>query len=380
MRVMTILGTRPELIRLSLVFERFDEVGIDHVLVHTGQNYDPLLSDIFFSELGLNAPDVYLGIRGERAGQRIGRIIAESEAALLEYEPDALLILGDTDSGLSAIAAARLGIPIFHMEAGNRCFDWAVPEEKNRRLIDHISDWLLPYTARSREHLVDEGIERTRILVSGNPITDVLEHFRPGWEASRVLDSLDLQSDGYMLVTAHRQETVDVPHRLKALCSGLDLIAAELGRPVIFSVHPRTRERLDASGIVLHPAIRLEAPFGFLDFVALQAAASCVVTDSGTVQEECSLLHVPAVTCRDSTERPETIECGSNVLCGVEDPDRMLECVRAVTDRPRDWISPYAEDHNVAARIANYLVSNTALSRTAAASRRRPASGQPAEL
>src|SRR3954468_3272339 len=177
MRLMTIVGTRPELIRLSLVFGALTAAGIDNVLVHTGQNYDPLLSDIFFSELDLPAPDLYMGVREERAGAQIGLIVARSEAAMLEHEPDALLILGDTNSGLSAIAATRLQIPIFHMEAGNRCFDWTVPEERNRRLIDHISDWLVPYTPRSREHLVDEGIERERIFISGNPITDVLEHF-----------------------------------------------------------------------------------------------------------------------------------------------------------------------------------------------------------
>lgn len=354
MKVMTIVGTRPELIRLSLVFGCLDDAGIEHVLVHTGQNYDPRLSDIFFAELGLPEPDLYMGIRAEHVGAQIGEIIARSEAAMLDHRPDALLILGDTNSGLSAIAATRLGIPIFHMEAGNRCFDWSVPEEKNRKLIDHISDWLLPYTPRSRDHLVDEGIDRAKILVSGNPITDVLEHFRPGWESSDVVDRLGI-ADGYLLVTAHRQETVDVPRRLAALCSGVNGLAKEFGLPVVWSVHPRTAAKLRAAAIDLHPGIRLEQPFGFLDFVALEAAASCVVTDSGTVQEECSLLHVPAVTCRDTTERPETVECGSNVLCGVEDPERMLACVRAVIGGNRDWISPYADDRSVAPRIANYL-------------------------
>jgi UDP-N-acetylglucosamine 2-epimerase (non-hydrolysing) len=352
---MTIVGTRPELIRLSLVFRQFAQSGIDHVLVHTGQNYDPLLSDIFFTELELPAPDLYMGIRSERVGAQIGRIIADSEAAMLEYRPDALLILGDTNSGLSAIAATRLGIPIFHMEAGNRCFDWTVPEEKNRRLIDHISDWLLPYTPRSREHLVDEGIDRARIFVSGNPITDVLEHVRPRWESSDILERLELDAAGYVLVTAHRQETVDVPHRLESLCVGLNLVAAELARPLVWSVHPRTRARLEGLDLALHPSIRVLDPFGFADFVALQASASCVVTDSGTVQEECSLLHVPAVTCRDTTERPETVECGSNVLCGVEDPERMLACVHAVLGRDCDWVSPYAGDRGVAMKIINYL-------------------------
>ena len=325
------------------------------MLVHTGQNYDPLLSDIFFSELGLPLADLYMGIPAERVGEQIGEIITRSEAAMLEHQPDALLILGDTNSGLSAIAANRLGIPIFHMEAGNRCFDWSVPEEKNRNVIDHISDWLFPYTARSRDHLVDEGIARAKIFVSGNPITDVLEQFRPGWESSDALGRLGLEANGYLLVTAHRQETVDVPRRLAALCAGLNGVAAQFGRQVLWSVHPRTAARLDAAEIELDPLIRLAEPSGFLDFVALEAAAACVVTDSGTVQEECSLLHVPAVTCRDTTERPETVECGSNTLCGVEDPQRMLACVRAVIDRERDWISPYAGDRGVASRIVNYL-------------------------
>ena len=354
---MTIVGTRPELIRLCLVFRALSDAGLENVLVHTGQNYDPRLSDIFFSELDLPAPDLYMGIRAEHPGEQIGQIIARSEAAMLEYAPNALLILGDTNSGLSAIAATRLGIPIFHMEAGNRCFDWSVPEEKNRKIIDHISDWLFPYTMRSREHLVDEGIDRARIFVSGNPITDVLEQFRPGWEASDVRARLGLEDNGYLLVTAHRQETVDVPRRLAALCAGLNGLATEFARPILWSVHPRSAAKLEASQLDLHPAIRLEEPLGFTDFVALEAAAACVVTDSGTVQEECSLLHVPTVTCRDSTERPETIECGSNVLCGVEDPQRMLACVRAVIDGDRDWISPYAADHGVAARVVKCLLT-----------------------
>jgi UDP-N-acetylglucosamine 2-epimerase (non-hydrolysing) len=339
------------------VFRQFADAEIDHVLVHTGQNYDTRLSDIFFEELTLPRPDVYLGVRADRVGEQIGRIIAGAEDAMLEHRPEALLILGDTNSGLSAIAAARLNIPIFHMEAGNRCFDWSVPEEKNRHLIDHISDWLLPYTPRSREHLVDEGISRERIFVSGNPITDVVDHFRPRWEASPVLDELGLEPGESILVTAHRQETVDVPHRLGALCDGLNLLAEAFGRPIVWSVHPRTRAKLDSQGVTLHDLVRLEEPFGFFDFMALQATAWCVVTDSGTVQEESSLLGVPAVTCRDTTERPETIECGSNVLCGVDDPQRMLAAVDAMVRAPRGWVSPYADDRGVADRVLKYIVS-----------------------
>ena len=222
MRVLTVVGTRPELIRLSLVFRRFEELGVEHVLVHTGQNYEVRLSQIFFDELGLPQPDEYLDVRAETVGAQIGQIVARSEEALLKHRPDALLILGDTNSGLSAIAAARHDIPIFHMEAGNRCFDWRVPEEKNRKLIDHISDWLLPYTPRSREHLLNEGLSAQRIFVPGNPITEVLGHFRGLWEGSDVHTRLRLEADRYLLVTAHRQETVDIPTRLRTLCLGLN--------------------------------------------------------------------------------------------------------------------------------------------------------------
>jgi UDP-N-acetylglucosamine 2-epimerase (non-hydrolysing) len=357
MKVMTIVGTRPELIRLSLVFERFAQGEMDHVLVHTGQNYEPLLSDVFFDELALPRPDVQLAIRADRVGEQIGSIISATEQTMLEHRPDAVLILGDTNSGLSAIAAARLNIPIFHMEAGNRCFDWSVPEEKNRRLIDHISDWLLPYTPRSREHLVDEGVDRRRIFVCGNPITDVIDRFRPQWEASSVLEEKELEPGGYLLVTAHRQETVDVPRRLLALCEGLNRLANAFERPIVWSVHPRTRTRLESASLDLHPSISLEEPFGFFDFVALEAGAWCVLTDSGTVQEESSLLAVPAVTCRDTTERPETIECGSNILCGIEDPDRIVAAVELMAGSARDWISPYADDHGVADRVLKYILS-----------------------
>jgi UDP-N-acetylglucosamine 2-epimerase (non-hydrolysing) len=360
MKVMTIVGTRPELIRLSLVFQRLRDAGIQHHLVHTGQNYDPRLSDIFFEELDLPAPDSYLGIRSERLGEQIGEIVARSEEAMLAFRPDALLILGDTNSGLSAIPAARHDIPIFHMEAGNRCFDWSVPEEKNRKLIDHISTWLLPYTPRSREYLLREGLQADRIMVSGNPITDIVEHFRPRWEASPVLERLGVADGEYVLVTAHRQESVDVPARLRVICEGLNAVAGELNVPVVWSVHPRTRGKLADAGLDLDPRVQLHDPFGFMDFVRLEAGARCVVSDSGTVQEECSLLKVPAVTCRDTTERPETVECGSNILSGVRRPERILECVRAMVDGSRDWTSPYEGElhRGVADKVIKFLVGN----------------------
>jgi UDP-N-acetylglucosamine 2-epimerase (non-hydrolysing) len=358
MKVMIVAGTRPEFIRLSLVLQRLAELDLDHVLVHTGQNYDPRLSDIFFSELGLRQPDEYLDVRAETVGHQIGHIVARSEDALRRHRPDALLVLGDTNSGLAAISAARLHVPIFHMEAGNRCFDWSVPEEKNRRLIDHISDWLLPYTVRARGYLVAEGIHSESIFVTGNPIVDVLEHFRGLWEASAALTDCGVSAGEYVLVTAHREETVDVPERLGIVCRGLNLVAEQLDMPIVWSVHPRTRPKLESADIVLDRRIQLHDPFGFPDFVALESGARCVITDSGTVQEECSLLHVPAVTCRDTTERPETIECGSNVLSGVNDPERLATCVEIMIAASRDWRSPYADDTLVAERVTQFIVSN----------------------
>jgi UDP-N-acetylglucosamine 2-epimerase (non-hydrolysing) len=357
---MTVVGTRPELIRLCLVFERLAEAGIEHHLVHTGQNYDVRLSDIFFSELGLPEPDAYLGIKAEHVGEQIGQIVAGSERELLSFEPDALLVLGDTNSGLSALAATRHHVPVFHMEAGNRCFDWEVPEEKNRRLIDHISDFLLPYTPRSREYLLREGIDAQQVYVSGNPITEILERFRSVWEAADVLGRLGLKQGRYVLVTAHRQETVDVPERLKVICEGLGLVAGDLDLPVVFSVHPRTRARLDELGVQLDPRIQLHEPFGFADFVRLEAGARLVITDSGTVQEECSLLKVPTVTCRNTTERPETVECGSNVLSGVSRPAAMLDCSRAMLANPPAWTSPYEGPlhENVAEKVVKYMVGH----------------------
>ncbi|HWX87073.1 MAG TPA: UDP-N-acetylglucosamine 2-epimerase (non-hydrolyzing) [Solirubrobacteraceae bacterium] len=358
MKVMIVAGTRPEFIRLSLVLKRFADLELGHVLIHTGQNYDPRLSDVFFEDLGLPEPDEYLNVRAETAGQQIGHIVARSEDALRRHGPDALMVLGDTNSGLSAIAAARLNIPIFHMEAGNRCFDWRVPEEKNRRLIDHISDWLLPYTSRSREYLLAEGVHPEKIFVSGNPIVDVLEGFRHLREASSALLDCRVRSNEYVLLTVHREETVDFPERLQVICGGLNLVAQHLDMPVVWSVHPRTRPKLAALDVVLDRRIQLHEPFGFGDFVALEAGARCVVTDSGTVQEECSLLGVPAVTCRDTTERPETVECGSNILSGVSDPERLALCVDVMVSADRNWRSPYANDKGVAERVTQFVVSN----------------------
>ncbi len=339
MKVLTLLGTRPEIIRLSRVIERLDRV-CEHVLVHTGQNYDPALSDVFFSELGVRAPDRYLGLRGGSFAERVGRLMAASEELLRAERPDRLLVLGDTDSGLAGFVAKRLGIPVLHMEAGNRCFDDRVPEEVNRRVIDHSSDVLMPYTERSRANLLREGIPSDRIFVTGNPIKEVLDHHSAAIERSDVLDRLGLADGGYLLLTAHRQETVDVEERVASLVTGVVEVADELDLPLVCSMHPRTRDRLEVFGVPLEgDRVQVHSAFGFFDFVHLERHARCVLSDSGTVQEECCIFGVPAVTVRDTTERPETVECGSNVLSGVE-PEAIRRCVRVAVDGPPTWAPP----------------------------------------
>lgn len=341
MKVATILGTRPEIIRLSRVIERLDD-AVEHILVHTGQNYDTGLSDIFFEQLGVRAPDHMLQIDGTSFGARVGQIIERTETLLREERPDRLLVLGDTDSALSAIVAKRLGIEVFHMEAGNRCFDDRVPEEVNRRIVDHSSDVLLPYTQGSRRNLLREGISPDRILVTGNPIREVLDHHARaiGDATPSVLGRLGVEPGGYLLLTAHRQETVDVEARLRSLVAGVLAVAEAYDLPLVASVHPRTRSRLETFDIPFGDGrVRGEGTFGFFDFVALERHARCVLTDSGTVQEECCILGVPAVTLRDTTERPETIECGSNVLSGVE-PDAIRRATRLALAGHATWTVP----------------------------------------
>lgn len=335
---MTILGTRPEIIRLSRVLPLLDEL-CDHVLVHTGQNFDPSLNDVFFRELGLRSPDHAFESRSSTMMGQVAAILVESERLLREERPDRILILGDTNSGLSAIAAKRLGIPVFHLEAGNRCYDDRVPEEVNRRLIDHSSDVLMPYTERSRANLLREGIAGERIYVIGNPIREVLDSYAPQIDCADVLARLGLAPGGYVLVTLHRAENVDVPERLASLFSGLELVHRRRGVPVICSVHPRTRARLAEQKLAVGPGVRPVEPFGLFDFVKLEKSALCVLTDSGTVQEECCLFAVPNATLRDVTERPETIEVGSNLLAGANS-EAIAEAVETVLRLPGGWTPP----------------------------------------
>lgn len=357
MKVVTLFGTRPEIIRLSQVIRRLDTL-CEQVLIHTGQNYDPNLSEVFFEQLQLRAPDEHFGIRAGGFAEQVGQILARAGEALERLRPDRLLLLGDTNSALAAIVAARLRIPVFHMEAGNRCYDDRVPEEINRRLVDHSSTVLLPYTHRSKENLVREGIARQRIFVIGNPIKEVLNAYAREIAASPILETLGVTSGGYFLVTLHRAENVDLPARLEQLFQGLAQVAATYGLPLIVSLHPRTADKLAQFGLdPASPQVRLLPPLGLFDFVKLEQHAKCVLSDSGTVQEECCLFGVPNVTLRDVTERAETLEAGSNILSGAE-PAMVLQAVRTVLASSVHWKPPveYLEEE-VASTVAKIVLS-----------------------
>jgi UDP-N-acetylglucosamine 2-epimerase (non-hydrolysing) len=338
-KVVTVLGTRPEIIRLSRIVEKLDAAA-DHVLVDTGQNFEPSLSRLFYEQLGVRSPDYFLGVRADSAAEQMGQILVGCERVFREERPDRLLILGDTNSGLSAIVAKRMGIRVLHMEAGNRCYDDRVPEEVNRRLIDHSSDLLMPYTERSRQNLLREGIPGERVYVTGNPILEVIEHHEHAIAGSKVLETLGLEPRGYFLVTMHRAENVDVEDRLRSLVEALRRIAERHGMPVVVSTHPRTRARMQQFGVALPGTdVRFPEPFGLFDFITLERGARCVLSDSGTVQEECAIFGVPNVTLRDVTERPETLECGSNLLSGA-DSERVVACVDLVLSRAPGWKAP----------------------------------------
>jgi UDP-N-acetylglucosamine 2-epimerase (non-hydrolysing) len=345
MKIMTVLGTRPEIIRLSRIIAGLDRI-CEHIFVHTGQNYDPNLNDVFFQQLGVRQPDVFLGVRGT-FGEQIAAIISGCEKIMLREGPDKLLILGDTNSALSAFVAKRMGIPVYHMEAGNRCYDDRVPEEVNRRVIDHSSDVWMPYTERSRQNLLREGIAGENIYVTGNPIYEVIQHCLPHIEQSKILEDLSIAAGKYFLITLHRAENVDSETRLRQFAQAFDLLQKKYSLPVIVSTHPHTRNKLESFGISLtNPNILFQEPFGFFDFITLEQKALCVLSDSGTVQEECAIFKVPTVTLRDVTERPETLECGSNILTGADSAD-ILRCVDLVLSTPPDWNPP-----------AEYLVKN----------------------
>jgi len=362
MKVMTVVGTRPEIIRLSRVMAALD-AHADHVLVHTGQNYDYELNQVFFDDLQLRKPDHFLEVAGGTAAETIGRVIIAVDAVLEAERPDAMLILGDTNSCLAVIPAKRRRIPVFHMEAGNRCFDMRVPEEINRRIVDHTADINMPYSSIARDYLLAEGLPPDRVVKTGSPMFEVLSHYRPGIDASRALDELGVEPGRYFVVSAHREENIDSEVNLRRLHETLNAVAARYDEPILVSTHPRTRKRIEAHGLAFHPQVRLLKPFGFLEYNALQMHARAVLSDSGTISEESSILNFPALNIREAHERPEAMEEASVMMVGLGQ-ERVLQALdilgaqgrgQARTLRPVD---DYAMP-NVSDKVLRIIVSYT---------------------
>jgi len=357
MKVLTVVGTRPEVIRLSRVLPCLDR-AFDHVLVHTGQNRDYLLNGVFFDEMGLRPPDRILNVDTSSLGAVLSDTLLKTEEVLRLEKPDAFLVLGDTNSAISAVMAKRMQIPVYHMEAGNRCFDENVPEEVNRRLVDHVADFNLVYTEHARRNLLSEGLKPRRVVLTGSPMREVLDYYRPQIEASSVLSGLGLKESAYFLVSAHRQENVDPPGRLRALLQCLVAVRTEWDLPVLVSTHPRTRARLQTvvAGLDL-TGIQFCEPFGFHDYNRLQTRAFCVLSDSGTISEECALLGFPAITLRSSIERPEALDTGSIVMTDL-DVNSVLAAVRAVTvERTPRAIPLDYQVNDCSIRVRNLLLS-----------------------
>ncbi len=361
LKVMTVVGTRPEIIRLSEVIKACDRY-FDHVLVHTGQNYDYTLNQVFFDDLGLRAPDHYLDSVGDHLGATVGNIIAKSYEVMLQEQPEALLILGDTNSALSAYSAKRLKIPIFHMEAGNRCFDQNVPEEINRKIVDHISDINLAYTEHSRRYLLSEGIRKDHVFVTGSPMAEVLHKNMASIERSTVLDELGLEPDCYILVSAHREENVDNEQTFLSLMNAINFAAETYGIPVIYSTHPRSHKRIEERMFKFHENVRMLKPFGFFDYNRLQMASFCVLSDSGTLSEESAMLGFPGILVRTSTERPEVLDKGTVIIGGVTEHDivQAIELARAMKANSEPVVlAPDYQDQNVSVKVVKILQSYT---------------------
>jgi UDP-N-acetylglucosamine 2-epimerase (non-hydrolysing) len=362
LKVMTIVGTRPEIIRLSRLIPKLDQ-HCDHVLVHTGQNYDYELNEVFFSDLGIRKPDTFLEAAGATAAETIGQVIMAADKAMEQHQPEALLLLGDTNSALAAIAAKRRKIPIFHMEAGNRCFDFRVPEEINRRIVDHTADIHLPYSEIARDYLLREGLPPDQVIKTGSPMREVIEHYMPGIEASDVLARLGLTQQHYFLVSSHREENVDSPENLQKLFAILNALAERYQEPVIVSTHPRTRKRMDALGLTAHPLVQFLKPFGFLDYVKLQTQARAVLSDSGTITEESSILNFPALNLREVHERPEGFEEAAVIFVGMS-IDRVMQGLGILEIQPRGTerslrlVTDYAPN-NVSDKVLRIIQSYT---------------------
>jgi UDP-N-acetylglucosamine 2-epimerase (non-hydrolysing) len=366
LKVMTILGTRPEFIKLSRVIPLLDELT-DHVLLHSGQSYDYELNEVFFEQLGIRKPNYFLGVSGRKVAEAIGEVIVKSDEAMEKEKPEAILIYGDTNTCLSVIPAKRRKIPVFHMEAGNRCFDQRVPEELNRKVVDHLSDINMPLTEHARRHLVAEGLRPETVIKTGSFMPEVLHHYRDGIARSRVLEELNLAVGGYFLVSAHREENVDRDDHLRAILDALRLAADEYGRQVVVSTHPRTRKRLEdltaKGGMVADERIRFLKPFGFFEYVKLQQSAFCVLSDSGTITEESAILGFPAVMVREAHERPEGMEAGTLVMSGLKS-ERILQAIRVVTSLPREpsssegKVDDYSDLH-VSRKVVKVILSYT---------------------
>lgn len=362
MKVVTIVGTRPEIIRLSRVMAALDE-AVNHVLVHTGQNYDYELNEVFFEDLGIRKPDYFLGAAGQTPCATVGRVIETVDDVLAKTSPDALLVLGDTNSCLAAYPAKRRKIPVFHMEAGNRCFDQRVPEEINRRIVDHISDINMPYSSISREYLLRENLPADRVIKTGSPMFEVLHHYMPKVEASNVLTRLGLKPREFYVVSAHREENIDSDAQFQKFVVVLNRLAESTGRRVILSTHPRTRKRLDASAAVLHQAVELLKPLGFSDYVKLQVNATAVLSDSGTITEESSILNFPALNIRNAHERPEGFEEASVMMVGLE-WQRIEEALAVLARQPRgpERVLRIPADYcvpNVSQKVVRIILSYT---------------------
>jgi UDP-N-acetylglucosamine 2-epimerase (non-hydrolysing) len=362
MHVMTVVGTRPEIIRLSRVLAKLDDF-FEHTIVHTGQNYDYELNQIFFDDLGVRKPDHFLSAAGKNAAETIGQIIIKVDGVLESTKPDALLVLGDTNSCLAAIPAKRRKIPIFHMEAGNRCFDMRVPEEINRRIVDHTADINLTYSDIAREYLLAEGLPADRIIKTGSPMFEVLTHYSDGIESSNVLERLNVKSGEYFVVSAHREENIDSDKNLMNLVESLNKVAETYQLPVIVSTHPRTQKRIDAKGVIFNAHVRLLKPLGFKDYVKLQKEARAVLSDSGTITEESSILNFPAINIREAHERPEGMEEGTVMMTGV-DPERILQALDMIKNQPRndDRLLRRVNDYsmpNVSDKVARIILSYT---------------------
>jgi len=358
LKVIVVMGTRPEIIRLSRVLCKLDKF-VDLVSVYTGQNFSKELSDIFFDDLELRKPDYLLKVKSETVGEQIGNIITQTEKVMIKEKPEALLVLGDTNSALSSIVAKRMKIPIFHMEAGNRCFDEDVPEEINRRIVDHISDFNLAYTEHSRRYLMQEGIHGGSIFVTGSPMAEVLDFYKEKIESANILEKLNLEPKKYFVVSTHREENVDNPIRLKKLMDTLNKLAEIYSLPVVVSLHPRTKNRLDNLNIELSSLIRFNKPFGYFDYVCLQKNACCTLSDSGTIQEESAILNFPAVQIRVSSERPEAFDTGSIILTGLH-PENILRAIEVTIAEQKNGLKsrlPFDyHDTNVSSKVLKLIL------------------------